>query len=559
MPPRDACVRRSAIALAILAGLLGLAASAQAQTFTVTNLSDSGATGDGSLRGEVVAANANPGADTVAFAPGLTGTITFAGEGIIISDPVDIEGPGPAIVTVKQTAAHRVFNVEAIEDKPVTIAGLKIADGTAPSGGANPGIGGDIINSGATLALVDDLIVGGEAGDEGGGIASFEGPLILRSSTVSGNHAVGDAGLVAGGSSESWTIESSTIAGNVALGFDGGVFLLTSSTGLIADSTISGNSAKGNAGGDLSPAAGGAIIVRNSTIAGNVAAESAGGLETYLGAGGRVTIEDSTIAANHALGGEGGGIRAVDPGLTLTDTIVAANTATGKGPDIFGFGGPVASAFSLIGNPAGVTLNETVPGSDLSGVDPQLGPLQDNGGPTETMALTPTSPAVNKGGGSLGSDQRGDTRPVLYPGAPLSAAPGANGGDIGAFELQVPVSPVTPTPAPVAPPSPTRRLRVRVSCPQGAKPGGCAFKLQVFSAKPHQAKRKVKRGRAKNPVAESAIAKVKLGPGHSTLVTLHPKPKFAARLAAATKLLVREVETVDGSTRTSYRRLKVVP
>jgi parallel beta-helix repeat protein len=545
------------------------AGAAAAQTFTVTNLSDSGAAGDGSLRGEVAAANANPGADTVAFAPGLTGTITFAGEGIVISDPVDIEGPGPGVVTIRQTAAHRVFNVENIEDKPVTIAGLQIADGTAPSGGANPGIGGDVINSGATLALVDDLIVGGEAGNEGGGIASFEGPLILRSSTVRGNHALGDAGLVAGGSSESWTIESSTIAGNVASGFDGGLSLQTSSTGLIEDSTISGNSAKGNAGGDLSPAAGGAIIVRDSTVAGNVAAESAGGLETYLGAGGTVTIEDSTIAANHADGGEGGGIRSVDPGLTLVDTIVAANTATGKGPDIFGFGGPVATAFSLIGNPAGATLNETVPGSDLRGVDPQLGPLQDNGGPTETMALTPTSPAVDKGAGPLGSDQRGETRPVLYPGAPISAAPGANGADIGAFELQVPSPPpttnpnTTPTPTPILPPAPPpstgRRLRVRLSCPSSAKPGGCTFELQVFSAKPRQAKRKAETGHAKNPVAESAVAKVKLGPGHSALVTLHPKPKFVARLAAATKLLVREVETVNGSTRTSYRRLEVVP
>jgi hypothetical protein len=73
--------------------------------------------------------------------------------------------------------------------------------------------------------------------------------------------------------------------------------------------------------------------------------------------------------------------------------------------------------------------------------DPQLGPLQNNGGPTETMAIPATSPAVNRGSSGLGADQRGQPRPVLYPGVPISAAPGANGADIGAYELQAPPLP----------------------------------------------------------------------------------------------------------------------
>jgi hypothetical protein len=547
-----------ATALALLAG----ATAAQAQTFTVTNTSDSGVTGDGSLRGELKSANQAPGADTVVFAPGLSGTIALTGGDLTINGGVEIDGLGPAQLTVEETTAERVFTIaEATGGEAVTIAGLHIANGTAPSGGKHPGFGGDIINSGATLALVDDLITGGTASNEGGGIASTEGPLILRSSTVSGNHALGDAGITAGGPAESWTIESSTIAGNVASGFNGGLALQTVSTGLIEDSTISGNSAKGNAGGELNPAAGATIIVRDSTIAGNVAAEDGGGLEVNFGAGGAVTIEDSTIAANHANGGEGGGIRTVDPGLTLADTIVAGNTATGKGPDIAGIAGSVAGAFSLIGNPKGVTLTETVPGSDLIGSDPQLGPLAENGGPTATMALAPTSPAVNKGGGVLTTDQRGDPRPVLYPGIPISAATGANGADIGAYELQLPspISTVGTSPPPSQPlPSLPGRPRVRVICPARAKAGGCRFALQVFSAKPPQLKGQGKRGRAKQPVAESAVARVNVAAGKSALVTLKPKAKYAARLAAATKLLVREVETVDGSTRTSYRRLKVL-
>ena len=80
-----------------LLGAIGLASAtgAAAQTYTVSNLTDSGVENDGSLRGEVKAANANPGADTVVFAPGLTGTITFGGGGIVINGPLDLEGPGP--------------------------------------------------------------------------------------------------------------------------------------------------------------------------------------------------------------------------------------------------------------------------------------------------------------------------------------------------------------------------------------------------------------------------------------------------------------------------------
>ncbi|HEY2053845.1 MAG TPA: PKD domain-containing protein [Solirubrobacterales bacterium] len=109
---------------------------------------------------------------------------------------------------------------------------------------------------------------------------------------------------------------------------------------------------------------------------------------------------------------------------------------------------------------------------------------------------------------------------------------------------------VAPAPAAALPP---RAPRVRVSCPRSAKAGGCRFALQVVSGKPRRIK-----GRLHRPKPESAVARVKLAAGHSALVTLTPKPKFAARLEAAAQLLVREVETAKGSTHTSYRRLRVV-
>jgi hypothetical protein len=541
--------------------MLAAAGPAAAQTYTVTNLGDSGAEGDGSLRGEVRAANAHEGPDTIDFAPGLSGTITFGGNGIVVDDPLDIEGPGPGQVTIEQTVAHRVFEVEPAVGAAVKIAGLHLADGIAPGGGAHPGRGGDLINAGANLTLENDLITGGEA-EYGGGVLSFEGPLALRSSTVADNSAEREGGVSAAGFDAPWSIVDSTIADNEAAEFTGGLGGEGFGTGegLIEGSTISGNTAgEGTGGALLSSAFGGFITVRNSTITGNTAGGETGGLLTFPVPFGGIAIEDSTIAGNTAGSGAGGIKFEGDPGaLALTDTIVADNTS-GSGADLMTDAAP-ETAFSLIGDVSGPTFTESVPGSDVLGVSARLESLRDNGGPTETMAPLPTSPAVNKGGGALTTDQRGDPRPVIYPGVSLSIANGANGADIGAYELSSP--PATggppPPPPPVAPaPAAKGPPRVRVSCPKRAKPGGCKFALQIVSAPPRKAKGQGKRG-AKPPVAESAVAKVKLGAGKSALVTLTPKPKFAAKLDSAAKLLVRETVTAKGETATAFRRLKVV-
>ena len=428
-----------------------VAPAARAQTYNVTNLSDSGVSGDGSLRGEVLAANAHSGADTIEFAGGLSGTIVFAGAGIVIAGPIDIEGPGPAVVSVAQTAAHRVFEIEAIEGKPVTISGLRIADGTAPSGGANPEFGGDIFNGGATLTLADDVITGGTA-RVGGGVDSEkeDAPLVVRESTVVANKAEFGGGISAGGSAGSWTIQSSTISANQAGSANGGLEAETHGTGLLEDSTISGNTADSSGGASLDALGGGQIAVRNSTIAENTATAFAGGLDIGVSPTAAVKIEDSTISANRTVGGEeelAGGIAYLgELGLTIDNTIVAGNKAGGKiGQDIYSEEGTVFTAFSLIGDASVGFLAETAPGSDLIGIkDPQLGALAANGGPTSTMAPAPISPAINRGSSALASDQRGLPRPVAYPGIANSSVPGADGADIGAYELQAP-SPVRPS------------------------------------------------------------------------------------------------------------------
>jgi hypothetical protein len=552
-------VTRALATLVVAVATLAGAASARADIYTVDSLEDTGVAADGSLRGELKAANQHEGPDAIDFAPGLAGTITLAGNGLTITGPVDIEGPGPAALTVRQIAGgHRVFLVKLAEAGAVTIAGLHV------TGGSTPERGGDIAYTNsegakqATLTISDCLVDDGSAADEGGGIASYEAPLTLRDSVVTENEAGGGGGVLVGGKGFTWTIEDTTISGNEAGGNGGGV-LAEDGQGRIFASTIAENRAGEVAGGAyLAVGPHDSIAVVNSTIAANGADDEGGGIAAFAESSERgVTIEDSTIAGNHGGGGakEAGGLQIFGAvPRPVVDSIVADNI--GGAPDV---SGAVAAAFSLIGDPTGAALTEAVPGSDLIGVDPLLAPLADNGGPTETMAPSPRSPVVNKGGGGLTTDQRGAPRPVIYAGVPLSAAPGADGADIGAVELAS--GPASPPPPAIPPaPAPPRKLQVRVSCPKGASPAGCRFALQVVSGKPRKARGKGRGAHTKTvpPTPESAVARVKLGAGRSALVMLTPKPKFAAKLAAASTVLVREAATANGKATTAYKRLKVI-
>jgi Ca2+-binding RTX toxin-like protein len=172
------------------------------------------------------------------------------------------------------------------------------------------------------------------------------------------------------------------------------------------------------------------VTVAGSTIVGNAATEAAA--EDGRGAGGI-----------YHYGGDNEGGPDGDP-LILSSTIVANNTApTGLGPDLDGGDGAdseVRIGFSLVGNPTftygdNATIVETPSGSNLFGVDPQLGPLASNGGPTQTHLPTLTSPVVDKGiGNGSATDQRGLARTGDL--GAFDNAAGGDGTDIGATELQ---------------------------------------------------------------------------------------------------------------------------
>src|SRR5262249_55294497 len=166
-------------------------------TFTVTNNLDTGALGDGSLRGEIAAAQSG---DTINFAPGLAGqTISLTNGELAITRSLNIEGPGAKQLTVSGNHASRVFDISA--GVTATIAGMTMPDGLAD--GSSPvlaGSGGGILNRG-DLTLSRDILSNNQAvgdagtsplgrvgGAVGGGLANL-GTLTVSGSAFTDNRA----------------------------------------------------------------------------------------------------------------------------------------------------------------------------------------------------------------------------------------------------------------------------------------------------------------------------------------------------------------------------------
>lgn len=153
------------------------------------------------------------------------------------------------------------------------------------------------------------------------------------------------------------------------------------------------------------------------------------------GGGGALSLVNSTVVRNSATDAaaaspRGGGLYQADPAVvTIQDSIVALNTDASSvpGPDCKGT--VTAVGHSLLGSNQNCTY---APGpGDILNLDPVLGPLADNGGPTKSVAPLPGSPAIDAGASALGTDQRGSPRPVDVAGVPNAA----NGSDIGSVEV----------------------------------------------------------------------------------------------------------------------------
>jgi hypothetical protein len=263
-------------------------------------------------------------------------------------------------------------------------------------------LAGGILNNGnLTLdhVVVRDNTMTTDAGDfwkGGAGIYNGEGAtLTLVASTVSNNNAGWSGGGIYSFFSTQTNIFSSTISGNVTADVGGGLRLLGNAT--IVNSTFSGNVSNGWHGGAMF-LTDGVSTMTNSTVAENVS--PAGLADIFVG-----TFTDASVRLN------------------LANSIITS----GSGANCFlaYFGGGSVELISDGHNIAGDETCNLAATGDQPDTDPLLGPLADNGGPTQTHALLAGSPAIDNAAGVLcpATDQRGMTRPL-----------GA-GCDIGAYEL----------------------------------------------------------------------------------------------------------------------------
>jgi uncharacterized repeat protein (TIGR01451 family) len=245
--------------------------------------------------------------------------------------------------------------------------------------------------------------------------------------TISGGNVTsGSGGGILYGTNSTVTVTDSTITGNSATG-GAGISNSSGGTLTVINSTISGNTA-GNLGGGGIFSGSGTLNVINSTISGNSASDGGGG---GISNGGTGNLTNATIANNPASGGAGGGGIRNSGTLNSRNSIIALNTAATGAPD---FSGTLTSqGHNLIGNTSGTTGTIV---TDIINVNPLLATLANYGGPTQTRALLPGSPALDGGDNCVVSDT---CTPAL--GFPLTTDQRGSGFaravgtvDIGAFE-----------------------------------------------------------------------------------------------------------------------------
>jgi hypothetical protein len=446
--------RRLVVAGGLTAGAtLAFSGVAQAApvTYTVGTNADDSAVGDCasiantdcSLRQALSIANGTADADTIVFNASLSGSfITLATGELPINEPVTITGLGASQLTLDGTGYSRLFNLDPnAPDDPVSISGLTLRSGNA--GASN---GGAIYNQGADLTISSSVITTSNATSvsthgHGGGVYSSGGTLEIDSSTISGNRAYQAGGV--GSYNGDLTITDSTVGGNYAdgdpsdngdRGYGGGVWTY-GGTATITGSTIKDNVAAYDGGGIYAVNdSGTALTIQNSTIANNHAANDDAGGVYDNGSSNTLTVIDSTVAGNTAAT-DGGGLKAVNVDTTpvLENSIVSGNTS-GSDPNTADLEatGYFDSYFSLIGV-AGGYVNDV--GGSVIGVPARLGPLTDNGGPTETRAPLCGSPAIDQGivVNAITDDQRDETRPFEVTGYP--DATGGDGSDMGSVEI----------------------------------------------------------------------------------------------------------------------------
>jgi hypothetical protein len=344
-----------------------------------------------------------------------------------ISNAISLTLPGDSIFVTPATYHESLFiplNLKIIgSDAETTIVDGRGVNSQVVVVGSEPRV--PVTLSGMTFR-------NGAGEEDGGGIYNCFGTLTVIDSIITGNRITN---------------------GNGSFGYGAGIYNCPSSTLTLINTTISDNSAL--IGGAICN--GGMLTIINSTFSRNVARQHRGGAIANYGT---LTITNSTFNGNSS-GSSGiaggilnGGLFQSSGTLTINNSTLSGNTAgEGRGGGIFNVkGSTVVLQNSIVANNAGGNCHGTITSGgynlssddscqfdhagDMNGTDPDLGPLQNNGGPTQTMALLPGSLATDSGNPSGCKDGKGDLLRTDQRGKPRPNEEDAGGCDRGAYERQ---------------------------------------------------------------------------------------------------------------------------
>jgi hypothetical protein len=415
-----------ASALGLTAALTVPLSAVAGNTFVVNTTGDPGPGGTLSLRQAVAAADTVDG-NTVQFDPALAGsTITLATGEILVTHAMSIVGPGKEKLTISGGNSGRIFNLFCFSTtKAVAISALTLANGNVSNDA-----GGALKSQVCKLTLSNARVTASHA-VSGGGV-DFDNGSIAHS-IVSGCSADEQGGGIQVRYTTGYNprIDDSTISFNTAARGGGGVFLrnvnvsnITRDT-IISQSTINNNSVTATTGVQYGGGGIGVLhsqlLVYYSTIAQNNSYKAGGGVSFADDYSANLSnLYRSTIAHNSASKTYGNGVYAPAGKVSIGFSIVADNFNKYGLTDL---SGSFNVSKSLVQSPGSATITGS---GSLLGVDPHLGPLDENGGPTKTMLPDPGSQAIDATTSCVNQDQRG--------------LPGCVNGktDMGSVERQVP-------------------------------------------------------------------------------------------------------------------------
>jgi hypothetical protein len=345
------------------------------------------------LRAAIEETNALPGEDVILLGAGSY-RLSIAGINddqaatgdLDITDSLRIIGAGADKTFIDAAGLDRVLDVSG-QNSTVFLSGVTIINGQLPAGLSSGQKGGGGIRNVSSLSLNESVLsnnnVSGVTSDDVGGGLFNKGICSVKNSTIHTNTA-NEGGGIFNDSHSTLTVSSSTVNNNFSQGGGG---LTNYGSGNLTNTTLSNNTASGT-----------------SALPG-------GAIQNW----GQLQITQCTIAENSSSGG-GGGV-SNNGAVSMVNTLISANV-----------GGNCHLAAEIVSQGHNLDSDNTCTltdlQTDLRNIDPRLGSLQNNGGPTRTHALNPGSPAIDgaKYLLEIAVDQRGVPRPQR------------KSFDIGAFE-----------------------------------------------------------------------------------------------------------------------------